>query len=114
MPSALEHLGSSPFNMGMGAKKFVAVLFYLTVVLLGIDSAFSLCEGFSTCVKDSRLCAGLPREAVIGVICLAGYTISVIFYCNDTGLYSLDAVDYYVNVTMLFVGFMECVSAGWA
>jgi len=59
---------------------------------LGIDSAFSLCEGFSTCVKDSRLFKDIPREALIGLICLMGYCI---------------------NISMLFVGYVECLSAGW-
>lgn len=34
-------------------------------------------------------------------------------YAVDTGLYALDSVDYYINVSMLFVGFMVCVVAGW-
>jgi len=113
MPSAFEALGNDPFNFSMGARKFLAVLFYLTLILLGIDSAFSLCEGFSTCIKDSRLFKDVPREALIGVICLVGYCISLVGYCNDTGLYALDTVDYYINVTMLAVGYMECMSAGW-
>jgi len=29
------------------------------------------------------------------------------------GLYLLDTVDYYINLTMLFVGFAECFAAGW-
>jgi hypothetical protein len=34
-------------------------------------------------------------------------------YAVDTGLYALDSVDYYINISMLFVGFMECICAGW-
>jgi len=88
------------------------VLFFSMVSFLGIDSAFSLCEGFSTCIKDSRIFRGVPREGLIAAICLLGYSISFA-YCDDVGLYALDSVDYYINICMLFVGFMECVSVGW-
>lgn len=46
------------------------------------------------------------------VICTVGYLISL-EYATDTGLYALDSVDYYITVSMLFVGFMETFSAGW-
>jgi len=111
-PSALEALGHEPFNFDIGWQKVLAVLFWLTIITLGIDSAFSLLEGFSTCMKDSRIFKDVPREALIGLICLIGYTIST-EYCNDTGVTALDTVDYYITVSMLFVGFLECISAGW-
>merc|ERR1719270_124796 len=113
LPGAFEALGGAPFNMGMGSRMFLAFLFYFTIVLLGIDSAFSLCEGCSTCMKDSRLFKGVRQEVIIAVICGIGYTISVLVYATDIGLYMLDTVDYYINVLMLFVGYMECVSVGW-
>jgi len=34
-------------------------------------------------------------------------------YCLDAGLILLDAVDYYVNFVMLFVGFVQSFAAGW-
>lgn len=63
-------------------------------------------------MKDSRLLRGVPHAALVALICLVGFSISL-GYCNDTGLTALDTVDYYINVSMLFVGFIECVSAGW-
>jgi len=112
LPNAFEQMGGAPYDLGIGWRKFLAILFFSMVVLLGIDSAFSLCEAVSTCVKDSRLSRGISREKVIGLVCLVGYCVSF-GYINDTGLYSFDAVDYYVNVSMIFVGYLECVSAGW-
>jgi hypothetical protein len=111
-PSAVEALGDQPYNFSLGVRKLLAVLFFGMVSTLGIDSAFSLCEGFSTCIKDSRLFKGIPREGLIAGICLLGYSISFA-YCDDVGLYALDSVDYYINICMLFVGYMECVSVGW-
>lgn len=106
-PAAIEGLGDS-----MEGKQVLAVLWFATIVLLGIDSAFSLVEGFVTSLKDSRTFKNWSRESMTFVICTVGYLISL-EYATDTGLYALDSVDYYITVSMLFVGFMETFSAGW-
>lgn len=106
-PAAIEGLGDS-----MEGKMVLAVMWFATLVLLGVDSAFSLVEGFVTSLKDSRMFKTWTRESMTFVVCIVGYLISL-EYATDTGLYSLDAVDFYINVSMLFVGFMETFSAGW-
>jgi len=83
------------------------------IVLLGIDSAFSLVEGFVKSFMQARLFAGWDRVTLVFVVCVVGYLIGL-EYATDTGLYALDSVDYYINVSMLFVGFMECTACGWA
>jgi len=113
VPSAIDELGGSPWDMSLGARKFLAILWFFTLILLGIDSAFSMIEGFATCMKDARMFKGVPHEALLGLICVAGSLVTMFAYSSDTGLFNLDVVDYYINVSLLWVGFMECIAAGW-
>merc|ERR1712190_110808 len=42
LPGAFQAMGGEPFNMGISTRTVLSFLFYLAVVMLGIDSAFSL------------------------------------------------------------------------
>jgi len=88
-------------------------VFFFTLLMLGIDSAFSIAEAVITSLHDSRRFHHLPRSLfVVGVAVVA--LIFGLFYCLDTGLYTLDAVDFYVaNISLIFVGLMECIACGW-
>jgi SNF family Na+-dependent transporter len=112
-PSAIDELGGSPWGVSLGARKFLAFLWFSTLILLGIDSAFSMVEGFATCMKDARMFKGIPHAALLGLICVAGSIVTMLGYSSDTGLSNLDVVDYYINVSLLWVGFMECIAVGW-
>eukprot|EP01084_Bolivina_argentea_P212768 361596_1 len=95
---------------------FFAIIFYLTLVLLGIDSAFSMVEAISTVIADSdmnlyRLKWSRPK--ISAVICVAGAFCSSLF-CFDTGLFWLDMVDRYINnYGMVFIGICESGATGW-
>lgn len=98
-------------NTGSGGEHWNRLLF-LTIFLLGVDSAFSLVEAVVTVLKDTKGFAKVPRVAVVGVTCLMCLLLGLP-YTTDAGLVLLDVVDYYINFVMLFVGFFECFSAGW-
>ncbi len=90
--------------------KLFFVLFFLMLLTLGIDSAFSLFEAFTTAIGDKiriKRAAGLFLFAVIGIV--LGF-----IYATKAGLYWLDSVDYFLsNYGLIIVGLLECIAVGW-
>ncbi len=84
-PTALASLPSSGF---------FSFLFFITLLTLGIDSAFSLLEGVATAVNDRY--TKIKRETVILVLSIVGAAISMLFV-SQAGLYWLDIVDHWLN-----------------
>ena len=66
-------------------------------------------EGFAT----SMMFKVVPKEALLGLISIAGFVVTMLGYSQDTSLINLDVVDCYINISMLWIGFMECIAAGW-
>ena len=95
---------------------FFGIIFYLTLVMLGIDSAFSMVEAVSTVIDDSdlnRYRLQWSRTKISALICVVGAFCSSL-YCFDTGLYWLDVVDRYINnYGMVFLGICETGATGW-
>ncbi len=85
-------------------------IFYLCLVTLAIDSAFSIVEGVSTAVADKFKIS--HRKVTIGVCGIAG-VISLIF-ASRAGLAWLDIVDNWTNqYHMILIGIAECIAVGW-
>lgn len=55
-------------NQFPGAQLW-AVLFFLMLFTLGIDSQFGMLEGLATSLVDMKLFPSLPKDMIIGVIC---------------------------------------------
>lgn len=53
-------------NQFPGAQ-FWAVLFFLMLFTLGIDSQFGMLEGLGTSLVDMKLFPSLPKDVIIGV-----------------------------------------------
>ncbi|MCI5726932.1 MAG: sodium-dependent transporter [Clostridium sp.] len=104
-PMAIVNMtGSGTFNAVFGA------IFYLCLVTLAIDSAFSIIEGVSTAVADKFK---KKRNKCTIVICILAATISLIFITR-AGLAWLDIVDHWANAfTLIIVGIFECIIVGW-
>ena len=104
-PTAIVNLtGSGVFNAIFGA------VFYLMLITLAIDSAFSIVEGISAAVSDKFHLK--PRSVTIGVCAISGL-ISIIFV-TQAGLAWLDIVDNWANnVNLILIGVLECVAIGW-
>jgi len=87
-------------------------LFLFTLFLLGLDSAFAFLEAGATVIKDSEFGRNRDAKTITGVLCLIGI-FSGIMYMSDAGLTFLDTVDFYVNFSMIMIGFFKTFSAGW-
>ena len=95
-----------------GGLHWVRLLF-LSLVMLGLDSAFALVESAASLVEDSQFGKAVPSKAIlVAIICVIGFFGGLI-YTTDAGLIFLDTIDYYVNFAVLFLGFCKALSAGW-
>lgn len=85
-------------------------IFYLCLVSLAVDSAFSIVEGVSTAISDRFK---LDTRKTTRNLCIISAMISVVFI-TESGLAWLDIVDNWTNqYNMIIVGVMECVVVGW-
>ncbi|MGN0771558.1 MAG: sodium-dependent transporter [Christensenellales bacterium] len=104
-PQAMVMLsGSAAFN------SFIALLFYLTLLTLAIDSAFSIIEGVATAISDKFNFN--PRKTRL-MTCVCAGVVSVL-YITKGGLEWLDIVDKWANsFSLILVGIIECIVVGW-
>lgn len=85
-------------------------VFYMMLITLAIDSAFSIVEGISASISDKF---GISKKKTTKAIVLAAAAISVV-YITGAGLGWLDIVDNWTNQYLLIiVGVMECILVGW-
>ncbi len=92
------------FNALFGA------IFYLMLITLAIDSAFSIVEGVSAAVSDKFHLK--PKTVTLSICAIAG-VISILFV-SQAGLAWLDIVDNWANnVNLILIGVFECIAIGW-
>ncbi len=85
-------------------------IFYLMLITLAIDSAFSIVEGVSAAISDKFHLK--PRTVTLGV-CIVSGLISLVFI-TQAGLAWLDIVDNWTNqINLILIGVLECVAVGW-
>jgi NSS family neurotransmitter:Na+ symporter len=101
-PTALSHLP---------ATRFFSVVFFTALILLGIDSAFSITESALASICDK---SGWAKKLVLPVMSAVGFGFGIIF-TTEGGLSWLGTIDSFVNGTwgILLVGLIECVVVGW-
>ncbi|MEG0978888.1 MAG: sodium-dependent transporter [Oscillospiraceae bacterium] len=86
------------------------VFFYLTLVTLAIDSAFSIVQGVSTAISDKFK---LSPNKTTKYVCLTSFIFSLIFVTR-AGLAWLDIVDNWTNqYNLILIGVFECIAVGW-
>ncbi|WFN34076.1 hypothetical protein L1S32_09500 [Methanogenium sp. S4BF] len=86
-------------------------LFFVMLITLGVDSAFSLTEAVSTTIFDEK--PHLNRSVTIAALCGILFLIGILF-TTGRGLYWLDIIDHYINTFMLLItGILETVVIGW-
>jgi SNF family Na+-dependent transporter len=80
-------------------SNFWCLLLFLTLFMLGLDSAFSYVEAFSTVIYDVTFAKKekkYRRELIAGIICIIGFLFSLPF-CMNTGLIWMNTVDHYLS-----------------
>lgn len=96
-------------NIGWVNAVFGAI-FYLMLITLAIDSAFSIIEGVSATIADKFHIK--PKKVTIACCSVAGL-ISIVF-ATQSGLAWLDIVDAWTNqINLILIGVLECIAVGW-
>jgi NSS family neurotransmitter:Na+ symporter len=102
-PAALSKLPGAPF---------FSVLFFITLLSLGIDSAFSIVEAIISAIDD-KFDNKVSRKKITLFVCLIGFILGFIFI-SRSGLYWLDIVDHWMNnYGLAVVGVFECIVIGY-
>ena len=94
----------------MPGAPIIAAAFFLTLLTLGIDSAFSIVEGVVAGIRDKWK---VSQNAAAGGFCVFGFLVGLVF-TTGAGLYWLDIVDHWMNnYGLVVIGFLECIAVGW-
>jgi neurotransmitter:Na+ symporter, NSS family len=94
-------------------SSFFSVIFFIALLLLGIDSAFSITEATLASMIDKT---GRKRTTILLLLSAVGFSIGLLFTTRG-GLNWLDTIDSFVNEGtwgIMFVGLIECLVIGWA
>ncbi|KAL8967337.1 MAG: hypothetical protein Q9183_002966 [Haloplaca sp. 2 TL-2023] len=92
--------------VAMPGANFWAVLFFLTLVLLGISSTYPMLDVIVTAIMD-RYHTKVQRPVVAFALALVAFLISLM-YCTQFGYYLLDGVDRWINnLALVFVVWSE-------
>ena len=104
-PQSIVNLtGSGVFNA------VFALVFYICLCTLAIDSAFSIVEGVSTAVSDKFR---LGKKKTTLWMCAISGVISL-FFVTGAGVAWLDIVDNWCNqYNLIIIGLMEALAIGW-
>ena len=90
---------------------FVAILFFVTLLSLGIDSLFSLVEAAVAGLHDRF--GRLTRNTVTIGMCVGGFVVGLLFVTRG-GVAWLDVFDRWCNdYGLALVGLMECLAIGY-
>lgn len=92
---------------------FWAMLFFVMLLCLGIDSQFAMVESIVTVLSDAGVGGGLSRPKLSAVVCVLSYLLGLIFVTRS-GIYWFELMDSYsCVVAMFFVTGMECFGVCW-
>lgn len=97
----------------MPGANFWALLFYLTLFTLGIDSAFAMIEGTVIVLQDSWVGKKLSKFMIALILCVFGACCSTLF-CFNWGFALFDSIDHYLNIyTIMLMAILQATAAAW-
>jgi len=86
-----------------------AILFFLMLFTLGLDSQFAIVETILTGILDFLPALRPKKTLVVAAVCIVGFILGLPLTCPG-GPYLLDLLDYYAaSWPYLFIGLMELV-----
>jgi NSS family neurotransmitter:Na+ symporter len=92
------------------AARLFAALFFLLLLTLGIDSAFSMAEPVVESIADKW---GLNKKHVLPIVCMVGFLVGLPF-TTRAGLYWIDIIDNFItNYGITTIGLVECLLIGY-
>jgi hypothetical protein len=100
-------LGELPYSAWFG------LVFFLALLTLGIDSAFSITESVLAALVDKTR---WNRDWTLIGMTLVGFLLGLV-YCTRGGMAWLGSMDEFINSTwggIALLGLLECVVVGWA
>jgi len=104
-PTAIAEIDMAPVLIAI-----FSIFFFLMLLALGIDSAFSIVEGMVTGLNDKFRA---NRGTICALMCVVGFLAGLIFV-TDAGQHYLTVVDHWMNDFGLpAVGLVECIVIGW-
>jgi NSS family neurotransmitter:Na+ symporter len=106
-PTAIAKLG----ELGAFWPPVVAVLFFITLLTLGIDSQFSIVEAVCAGLEDRF--RWMTQTLASALMCTVGFLIGVFFFATRAGLGWLDIADHWASYGFVFVGLMQCLVLGY-
>jgi solute carrier family 6 GABA transporter-like protein 1 len=80
----------------MPGAQFWSAIFFLTLMVLGVSSAFALLDTLISLICDSEFGRKWNRSIVVSVVTVVSFLISLIF-CTEFGYYLLDGFDTWLN-----------------
>nr|WP_232618086.1 hypothetical protein [Thermosipho africanus] len=100
----------SLFPGGVVVQSIIGLLFFLMLLTLGIDSAFSLVEAVEAAASDKFK---VNKKAFLIGFSIFGFLAGLLF-STQGGLYWLDIIDHFVSVYgLLIAGILESIIIGW-
>ncbi len=89
---------------------FFGGLFFVVLLLLGVDSAFSLLETVAASLSDKFSLSRTKATTITAVVSfLAGLPLA-----TSAGLYWLDIMDHFIMAYVItVVAVLECIAVGW-
>lgn len=101
-PAIINHLGQ--------AAKFFGAVFFIMLITLAIDSAFSLVEAVAAAFMDKYQARRLKVNFGVGLAAL----LAGLVFTTRAGYYWLDIVDHFMNnFGLVVVGLLECIVIGY-
>ncbi len=106
-PAALAKLG----EMASWMAPLFSVVFFVALLTLGIDSAFSIVEAFASGIEDKFKWSKIKTAAVLCVVGAVGSA----WFATKAGLYWLDITDMWISESygLVVIGLLECIMLGW-
>ena len=114
---------------------FWALLFFIMLFTLGLDSQFATLEGVITVLRDNKRIKKMRKELLVGecvsvcvcvcvcvvlysitpaILCFGFFIVSIPFILGN-GVYLFSLFDQFAaGVPLLLVGFFEFIAVGWA